>query len=675
MKKILLLLLTSAMFAAGASAEVNVSMTPLGERPVNTAKKVVSTADILIKQDFSDLTTPFIECPVSTPDIAQPSLNTPINMYAGGPIPAEYMGGQEGWRGKNVYSNDGTCVIQTVGIGAQDASFLDTPFNDYSGSLTISFIARYLPTYGYTYNEQGEEVRQAYTGSTIQVSLNNEGDRPVETIGGAAYDLCDVRLYAGQGWCEVRIDVDNLSAYNDAFLRFFTYDTVEIDDIKITSSVENFIAAPVMESINDVTDTAFTINWEPVRKAFNYYVYLYTLEGYDDMGQPVFLPVMSPEMKEIADRYGMSYEEYYQGYIEDWDINDPYTYYEYVQESSYTFTDLDPSVQYYFAVRSHFISSFSDLVIYEQTVLPTPVTLDATDIEADSFTAEWKPVEKADYYYATLYGVKTAGKTTYDYVVFEDEFDKASELVSSAISSPEEISPEKINDYTDVPGWSVVGGTPLVADGHIGIRANYGGLISPEIYLKNAETTLIHAKVVTNNPDARGFYLCSSAAEMMTHCEFNGGEWEGELEFPTKGAEWGNVQLIETEGTDIFIDYIEVTRNVTEGEKIYFFQNAKYVQDATSVKFTDLNIDAFSVFGYSVVAVRQMDVAQPRVSAKSPIQIVDFGGDSSTKDNLNIGGVEISEIYTLNGLKIDAPVQGINIIRYKDGSTKKIMVK
>lgn len=674
MKKFLLPLLMSAVVTMGASAEVNVSVTPLGEHLVSTIRKTVSTADILVMQDFSDLTTPFIEGPVSTADIAQPSLNTPINMYDGGPIPAEYMGGQEGWRGANVYSNDGTCVIQTSGIGAQKASFLDTPLNEYSGSLTISFIARYLPTYGYAYNEEGEEVRRSYTGSTIQVSIGNEENRPVEVIGGTYYDLCDVRLYAGQGWCEVRIDVDNLSAYNDAFLRFFTYDTVEIDDIKVTSSVDNFIAAPVMESIKDVTDTTFTINWEPVRKAFNYYVYLYTLEGYDSNGQPIFLPVMSPDMKETADLYEMTYEEFYQLYIEDWDINEPYAYYDYTNNTYFTFTDLDPNVQYYFAVRSHFVSTFSDLMIYEQTVLATPVTLDATGVETDSFTAEWKPVGKADCYYVTLYGVEKATKTTDEFVVLEDEFDKAGDLVSSAISSPEEISPEKLNDYTDMPGWSVVGGYPLAADGHIGLRGYYGGLVSPQIYLKNAETTLIQAKVVTNDPDSYGFYLGSSAAEMLTFCEFDGGEWEGVLEFPTNGAEWGNIQIIDTDGSDIFIDYIAVTRNVTEGENIYIFQGAEYVQDSTSVKFTDLNIDTFSVFGYSVVAVQQMDVEQPRMSAQSPVHLVDLGGVGMNVDDINAES-EISEIYTTSGHKIKVPVKGINIIRYKDGSTKKIMVK
>ena len=36
---------------------------------------------------------------------------------------------------------------------------------------------------------------------------------------------------------------------------------------------------------------------------------------------------------------------------------------------------------------------------------------------------------------------------------------------------------------------------------------------------------------------------------------------------------------------------------------------------------------------------------------------------------------EISGIYTINGVKLNAPQRGINIIKYTDGTAKKVMVK
>ncbi|MCD8290392.1 MAG: hypothetical protein LUC91_02695 [Prevotella sp.] len=35
----------------------------------------------------------------------------------------------------------------------------------------------------------------------------------------------------------------------------------------------------------------------------------------------------------------------------------------------------------------------------------------------------------------------------------------------------------------------------------------------------------------------------------------------------------------------------------------------------------------------------------------------------------------VSSYYTIDGKQINAPTKGINIVRYSDGTTKKIMVK
>ncbi|MDE5773884.1 MAG: hypothetical protein K2H86_05455 [Muribaculaceae bacterium] len=684
MKKLLLPALLGAMFAAGTSAEVRVTVTPVGERAVtpirertvSPVRKVVSTADLLVRQDFSDFTTPFIEGPVSTAYISQELLNKPLNSSDGGPVPAEYMGGQEGWRGTNVFSNSGSCVIQTFGIGAEDPCYLDTPYNDYSGTLSISFLAKALPTYGFSYNEDGEEVTSRYTGSSIVVGVFDKNERPIQIVDGNNYSLCDVRLYPDQGWCEIKIEVDNLSAYNDSFLRFSTFETVDIDDIKVTSSADSFIAPPVVKNVTGVTEDSFTINWEPVRKAFNYYVYLYSLEGYDDEGQPILLPVLSPDKKEMAELYGMTVEEFYQMYLEDWDINDPYDFYAYVEGTSFTFSDLDSEKQYCYAVRSHYVSTFSDLVVYEQTVLPTPQTLDATEIGKDCFTAEWKPVSNADYYYVTLCGVETATEANDEYYILEDGFDKSGDLAQASIDSPEEIAPEAINDYTDMPGWTVIG-IPLVADGHIGVRYYYGGIISPELYLKGADTVTVHAVIESNSPNSYAFYLASSATTEWVLCEFVDGRWEGDVTFETGGAEWGNIQVIDIDGSDIFIDYMAVTRNVNKGDRIYTYQDAAYAMNTTSMRFEDLNTDMFSTFGYNVIAVQDTGEAQPRTSARSRMQIVDLANGSTAVDNMAGASkdVEITDIYTVSGEKVSQPVKGINIIRYSDGSTKKITVR
>ena len=52
-----------------------------------------------------------------------------------------------------------------------------------------------------------------------------------------------------------------------------------------------------------------------------------------------------------------------------------------------------------------------------------------------------------------------------------------------------------------------------------------------------------------------------------------------------------------------------------------------------------------------------------------------FNGIDST--SVGINGAELTEVarYTLDGRQIDVPVKGINIVRYNDGSIRKVMVK
>ncbi len=123
-------------------------------------------------------------------------------------------------------------------------------------------------------------------------------------------------IYPNQGWCEVNIEFDNYSAYNDAYLHIASTDHLLVDDIRITASVDKFIGSPVFKGFTAATDDSFTISFEPVRKAYNYYTYLYELDGYDAEGNPVYKTVVdledifSPEELAQIEAMGMTLEEY-----------------------------------------------------------------------------------------------------------------------------------------------------------------------------------------------------------------------------------------------------------------------------------------------------------------------------------------------------------------------------
>ena len=50
------------------------------------------------------------------------------------------------------------------------------------------------------------------------------------------------------------------------------------------------------------------------------------------------------------------------------------------------------------------------------------------------------------------------------------------------------------------------------------------------------------------------------------------------------------------------------------------------------------------------------------------------GFGSGSVDELEIGNATVEAVYDLNGVRVDRPVSGIYVVRYSDGSVRKISV-
>ncbi|MDE5797150.1 MAG: hypothetical protein K2H75_08555 [Muribaculaceae bacterium] len=132
MRKILLSSLLTTAICFSGMAVPKVTVTPVGELPSPEslpAKKSVSTADLLVKENFAGFTSGSEFAPDYSKDMAQNGL---IN-------PEFTQGGQ--WNGAYVYSAGGACALSTN--PAQDFAYIATPQMDYSGSLKITFMAKF----------------------------------------------------------------------------------------------------------------------------------------------------------------------------------------------------------------------------------------------------------------------------------------------------------------------------------------------------------------------------------------------------------------------------------------------------------------------------------------------------------------------------------------------------
>mgnify|MGYP000441181225 FL=1 len=58
------------------------------------------------------------------------------------------------------------------------------------------------------------------------------------------------------------------------YICFLTNGAVLIDDVEVTTKA-TFIATPKIVGITDFQADNFTVEWQPVRKAYNYYIDLF----------------------------------------------------------------------------------------------------------------------------------------------------------------------------------------------------------------------------------------------------------------------------------------------------------------------------------------------------------------------------------------------------------------
>lgn len=247
----------------------DVTPAPLKIRPNNAS---AAQRDILIDEDFSKVTGGSMETPDTTKFLAS-------SYYEPGIFIDPSMTKDGTWAGESVYAAGGALYLKTYNPMIYAA--LMTPLGDYSGEITLTFKVKAIPCW-IVYNEDpetGEEIWGLSRGSTIGVQVCRGGYTSSQL---ADTDLEDgsgyytTRLYENQGWTEIELHFNNYSGDSDGYICFFTEGAVLIDDVKVTSA-PTFLAAPKVVGVTDFQADRFTIEWQPLRKAFEYYVDLYKM--------------------------------------------------------------------------------------------------------------------------------------------------------------------------------------------------------------------------------------------------------------------------------------------------------------------------------------------------------------------------------------------------------------
>lgn len=277
MASVCLLLLSLPAFGQKRLAPVQqsgkaVRLTPTFKSPFKAAalpapnKASYRQEQILLEEDFSKMTSGTEDHPDTTVCLA--SQNDAPGIY----VDPAYTK-QAGWAGDDVYSAGGAVFLRTYNF--MKPAILYTPLGDYSGEITVTCRMKALEAKTQHYDDSGNLQWGTLTGSTLTIQACvggvEKGDIAETDDPNEAYS---VRLYPKHGWIYVTYTFKNYSADNDGFICFFTDGAVVLDDIKITTS-PTILGNPGGVKVTDFQPDNFTIEWQPVKRAYNYYVNLY----------------------------------------------------------------------------------------------------------------------------------------------------------------------------------------------------------------------------------------------------------------------------------------------------------------------------------------------------------------------------------------------------------------
>ena len=774
--------------------------TPLKTKAASPNRMTANDWDVLIDEDFSGFTAGTEEAPDTSKYLASQYYDPGIYID-----PSLTKDGT--WAGDFVYSAGGTAYLWTPNPMMQAA--IMTPLGDYSGELTVTCRVKAMPAYILTdYDpETGEPIYGSrLSGSSLYISAYKGGYTSgsfADVEEEMAYGY-DVRLYEDRGWTEVELTFENYSADNDGYLVFSTEGAILIDDIKVKTAAK-FIAPPKLLGVTDYQNDQFTFAWQPVRKAFNYYIDFYKkvynddaptafgddfenfspqdgwsytsteisdTEGIDGskgivlhQGDTITLPqnggtikdlsffmrIVSPDITQCGGAlcfdvfdgnewipYGYYLAYFFQdpetvslagtsgfantykgirlyadGFTDgeyvvidnvdlltnrpfslervegpnssDYGEDSDYTYYDYVDETSYTFTDLDPEGEYYVGVRSHYVSLFSDSQPMCALGVAAPEALVATDIDSrGSFTANWNPAPKAQGYTVDLYGIDELEADAQDYTIFEENFDKVDESVTQSTdpANPDmlfnDYEPISLDDYTQYPGWTGLGNT--VAVGMLGCAApmyyvNY--ISTPEIFVGGSNVVYVTLKAYGTAGD--NLYMLINGVgyglPFDTAADGTGvidGTFILEVTDPTIQIEFSSYNYY-----PFILDGIRFSQDLKKGDVVRtHLASADTDAETTSYVFTNLADYDFPTFGYTVTSKFEAEEGST-VSQPSDIVTVDIVNGTSTgiESAVESGELKVVARYGIDGSRLAAPQRGVNILKMSDGSIRKVLVK
>jgi hypothetical protein len=363
----------------------------------------------------------------------------------------------------------------------------------------------------------------------------------------------------------------------------------------------------------------------------------------------------------------------------------PGYYYASTKNCTYTFKNLEPTVDYFYSVKTHYLLQYSVPELQFAFGVGAPDLLPATEITSSSYQANWSAASKATRYLVNNYGVSTASTDVAGNVVLDEDFSKVN---ASATSSTDPYNPEALgNDdevsfdsYTNNAGW--VGTGTTLCQGMIGAAAasqsNY--IITPPLYLDNDDNFNLYVKAYGTTGEA--LLLQSNNKVYATYFTSASGDEKGTIDntFTIPDRDKAQCLIFYTLGKTAFmLDAVKVTQNVKSGDKVYTWLSSQIVSgDTLNCTFTGLDKYGYSGYAYALTSYYDLDgeTATSALNGYQPVTLSTATVINGSTDISNAGSlVEEVARYDANGVKVSAPVRGLNIVKLSNGKVIKLFIK
>ena len=536
-----------------------------------------------------------------------------------------------GWKGEGIYQAGGSAYVGAYG-NDNAQGYIKTPvvnLANNAGTFTLQFRSKF---YGGGITAQSSVIGALYDVTGAQPVL-------VET------QYADITT----DWGEYTLTFNRGTAKCYMQLYFYAGEGW-LDDVALVQPVSE-LTAPVALDYTKLTDTGFTANWQAVDGADSYLLSVY--ERGNGTRTYVF------EDKAVS---GLTYDV----------------------------TGIDTSKPYYYnvkAVKGDKKSVQSNQI--EVLGLAEPELLQASNVTASSFDANWRPVNRATTYELTTYVKHTAAQDE-SYDIINEDFDgfKSGTIANPAACSVLEWN---INDKISRADWVVR--NRIDAAGTVGLdnsfQNEYGTswLHSPVLDLSNADGKVnVSVKVYGKDVKQYTVSLCDSEGNVISSYDGSAtADWSTASFTLTGGtkASYISFDIPASQAGQLFIDKLQVSQKLAAGNTITVPYYGKEISNKKSAEVQTATVSVpnwtdADVYSYTVRARRIFSsqyITARYIYSHRPTPVVVEKLPSTGVDGISVEAATECEHYNAAGQRIAADAPGLHIVRMSDGTSKKVLVK